>query len=72
MPLFEFKCENCENTFEELLSDKSEQVRCPNCNSKNVKRMMSTFGTNLSGKTNAAGSGASCGPCSATSCSTCK
>jgi putative FmdB family regulatory protein len=47
MPLFEFQCEECDETFEELLrrSDEATQVRCPACGSARVRRLQSGFAT---------------------------
>ena len=45
MPLYEFKCRDCDNNFEELVSFSDLQkntVECPECSSKNVKKEIST------------------------------
>lgn len=38
MPLIDFKCNECEKEFFEIVKD-GEEVRCPECNSVNVKRL---------------------------------
>lgn len=45
MPIFEYQCAKCGHTFEELVfnSDESDGVRCPDCNSKRVSKLMSSF-----------------------------
>lgn len=42
MPIFDYYCEKCDETFEKLIlpSDKSEVV-CPGCGSNKVERMVS-------------------------------
>ncbi len=44
MKLYEFICQDCSKEFEELLQDSSE-VYCPQCSSKNVKRLLSAVKT---------------------------
>jgi putative FmdB family regulatory protein len=44
MPIFEFKCKNCNHKFEELvfsaLTD-SSNITCPECGIKNAEKLMS-------------------------------
>ena len=42
MPLFEYKCENCNYRFDKMVQRWDAQVHCPLC-SGNVKKLMSTF-----------------------------
>jgi putative FmdB family regulatory protein len=44
MPIYEFKCLECENIFEMLLINANETVemKCSKCKSKNLERVMST------------------------------
>lgn len=44
MPIFEFECRDCSNRFEEL-SKGQEKISCPQCNSCNLKKLISAFGT---------------------------
>ncbi len=39
MPIFEYKCKQCDNKFEVLhkSSTNQEEVSCPKCNSKKIK-----------------------------------
>lgn len=71
MPIYEFKCNDCENEFETLVFAKDESVGCPKCNSNNVQRLMSTcaFKTEA-GFTPSKGS-SGCSTCSASSCAGC-
>ncbi|MEA3359006.1 MAG: zinc ribbon domain-containing protein [Thermodesulfobacteriota bacterium] len=54
MPLYEYKCKNCGNTFEQLVffSEKDARFDCPTCNSEETSRLMSSFS---SGSSNGAG-----------------
>ena len=40
MPVYEYTCERCGHTFEKIVFQKEEEVRCPKCNSE-VKKLMS-------------------------------
>jgi len=71
MPLYEYKCSDCETCFDALraMSDADVPIACPKCGSGNTRRMISLF--------SAVGSegviaGASCGSCTpSASCATC-
>jgi putative FmdB family regulatory protein len=41
MPLYEYLCTDCGSLSEILVSGSSEKVRCRNCGSGNVKKMLS-------------------------------
>ncbi len=45
MPLFEYRCNSCKKVFTMLLlSDREEkEVKCPYCESKDVKKEISAF-----------------------------
>ena len=45
MPLYEYKCEECEGKFEALVSfkDADNSIECPHCGSKKTNRLLSTF-----------------------------
>ncbi len=62
MPIYEYKCKNCDNEFEMIRSanDDDRDVECPECGKKKVEKIMSVF----------AGSGGSCSTCSTSSCFT--
>lgn len=46
MPIFEFKCHNCGQEFEVLVSNaEKDQVKCPECASADVKQLLSLFST---------------------------
>jgi putative FmdB family regulatory protein len=67
MPIFEFVCTTCDEPFEELVRSASaiDQVACPVCGSKQVKKKISTFAARVAGS-----SSFSLGASSAASCST--
>lgn len=50
MPIYEYVCEKCEEVFEELiLGSKAENdVQCPKCGEKEVKRKTSCFASTQS------------------------
>lgn len=47
MPIFEYKCSNCNKKFEVLHKSvyNSEKIECPECQSINVKKLISAFST---------------------------
>jgi putative FmdB family regulatory protein len=44
MPLYEYRCQGCEQTFETLRGshEKDEDVACPQCGEKKAEKLMST------------------------------
>jgi len=40
MPLYEFACQECQHTFEELVFG-NETVQCPTCQSEHLERLAS-------------------------------
>ena len=45
MPIFEYICLDCEQRFETLVLSSSEEVCCPDCESKRLEKLVSTFAT---------------------------
>ncbi len=73
MPIYEFLCNKCDNEFEELVFS-STKVECPECGSKKVKRLVSSFAFGGEGiKSSAAHDGGDCNSCglSGSACKTC-
>ncbi len=69
MPIYEYTCQSCGQEFETLVLGRDE-VACPKCRGRKVKRMMSTFAhKGSSGRM--VSSHSSCQGCAATSCATC-
>jgi putative FmdB family regulatory protein len=73
MPLYEYKCADCEMSFDALraMSDADAPIVCPKCGSERARRMISLFSA-IGSNGVIAGSGASCGSCTpSASCATC-
>ncbi len=41
MPIYEFRCESCENRFETLVRKHDESVACPACSGDQLKKLIS-------------------------------
>jgi putative FmdB family regulatory protein len=64
MPIYEYHCDDCDRSFEELVRSSSEQIACPSCASAKVKRLLSVFSSGRDIKSfgdAAAPSGGGCG-----------
>lgn len=50
MPIFEYKCNDCGKKFDILhkSSTNLEEVVCPDCQSKNSKKLLSSFSASMS------------------------
>lgn len=72
MPLFEYKCNECSKKYEVLhkSSVNENEIVCPECNSKNSRKIFSTFSASVSLSGNGSESCAS-GACSVPSYSGC-
>ncbi|MFQ5917507.1 MAG: zinc ribbon domain-containing protein [Candidatus Binatia bacterium] len=63
MPIYEYSCRKCDNTFEELLLSPRMTVACPKCESHTVERKLSVFRSPRSGvEKGGANGGCSCTP----------
>jgi len=74
VPLFEFKCQQCDVEFEELcLSSRDvEQAACPECQNGDVTKLLSVFGIKARGvDTSSASSSSKCGSCQRNTCKNC-
>jgi putative FmdB family regulatory protein len=65
MPLYEYNCPDCGETFERLrrMQDADRELDCPKCGSGEVKRLLSTFAPQMGG----GGAGGRTAPCGAPS-----
>lgn len=68
MPIYEYKCENCEKEFELFhTTAEVEVVECPVCRSQDAKKLFSTFSSSSNETANVANDnmsgccGGSCG-----------
>lgn len=45
MPIYEFECQECQATFEELvrMGNNGEGMQCPKCGSASIRKKISTF-----------------------------
>ena len=71
MPIYEYCCLRCEGQFEELILSPDEEVSCPTCGSKEVKRIISLCAFSSGGKFRPSTSGG-CEGCTSLNCSSCK
>ncbi|HQQ76163.1 MAG TPA: zinc ribbon domain-containing protein [Thermoanaerobaculia bacterium] len=65
MPLYEFTCEKCGATFEELVGAGLDGfgVTCPECGSEEIEKLVSRFASAGASTSNGGGGGGgSCGP----------
>lgn len=72
MPIYEYKCTECNNEFECLIIGSDNDVSCPECSGEKVERLMSSCSFKSSGhySSSAAPSGG-CAGCASSNCSTC-
>jgi putative FmdB family regulatory protein len=47
MPIFEYQCEQCEHTFEQLVRN-NETVECPECQATTVTKLLSAAAAHVS------------------------
>jgi len=68
MPVFEYKCSDCNSKFEVLhkSSVNQEEVNCPKCKSLNSKKLFSSFSASVSGASSYSGDSCSTGNCGTT------
>ena len=65
MPIFEYKCNDCGKKFDVLHKSSAnlEEVVCPDCQSKNSKKLLSSFSASISSGGFEGGSSCSDGSC---------
>lgn len=67
MPIYEYECKKCGNSFEELVRSAEESApKCPQCGDADTVKKLSTFSASMGG----AATGGSCtsGGCSTGTC----
>jgi putative FmdB family regulatory protein len=62
MPLFEYMCVRCGNTFEQLVRSSTQEIVCPRCKGTRVQKQMSSFAVRGTGGQNR-GAGAPAAAC---------
>lgn len=72
MPIYEFICKKCGKHFETLVSiGKENTVTCEACGSKNIQKLLSSFG--IGGGSNRLNTSSdTCPTCTTDTCTTCK
>ncbi|BBO70509.1 hypothetical protein DSCA_44390 [Desulfosarcina alkanivorans] len=76
MPIFEFKCLDCDEFLEILVMNKQEEVElaCPKCGSGNLERILSSTNHTItgggSGQPSGSGASTQTRTCSSGSCTT--
>ncbi len=76
MPIYEYKCNNCNHCFETLVLG-SDTPACPSCKSPDLSRLISKCGfvTRSTGASDdssvSVSSSSACSGCTATNCSSC-
>ncbi len=51
MPIYEFSCDDCGESFEKLVrSSSADAVECPECGSAHVTKRVSTFAARTGGR----------------------
>ena len=65
MPIFEYQCEDCKTKHEVLHKSSlhQEKVSCPKCNSRNNKKLLSTFNAAVGSGNYSDSSGCTSGNC---------
>jgi len=63
MPLYEYRCQDCDRTFERLVRRGEAVVSCPHCGGERVERLFSVFAR--------PGGSAGCASCARTTCQGC-
>jgi putative FmdB family regulatory protein len=61
MPIYEYHCPDCEETFEAFVrkSRETEELRCPECGSAAIERLISSFATSIPARARSASCGSS-------------
>ena len=51
MPIYEYRCESCQRSFEALVTRAEPQAECPECGSRQLAREMSVFASGVGAET---------------------
>lgn len=61
MPIYEYRCLDCEHEFEKLVRNGNERVVCLACGTEHVMRKISLFASKSGDRFVSAGTGGGCG-----------
>jgi len=70
MPIYEYTCEECELTFEELVRN-GVPVACPRCGTHEVRKLLSRFAVHSSSSDMGGRGAKNCSSCAGSHCATC-
>ncbi len=68
MPIYEYRCKQCEGEFEKYVAGASTAVVCPSCASEQVMRKLSVFGLKTVGALQSSGTSGGGGGCCGGGC----
>jgi putative FmdB family regulatory protein len=68
MPIYEYRCNQCEREFEKYVQSAQAAVACPGCQSARITRRLSGFGMRGAGTTVASGGMSGGGGCCGGGC----
>ena len=72
MPLYEYRCDDCQQTFEALVrAGQADEAGCPTCGTSEVRRLLSVFSAPRSGARGGDGAAAPSGGCCGGACGHC-
>ncbi len=63
MPIFEYRCLNCDKDFETLVMRSEETPQCPSCDGTRLEKQLSVFAVGNGGELARPESPAPCGSC---------
>jgi len=61
MPIYEYICDDCKNSFEKIVVNRQQDISCPKCSGKNAKIQLSVFSSAIAGGSTKSSSGSSGG-----------
>jgi len=71
MPIFEYRCKDCDRPFEQIVPRYDSEATCPHCKSAQVEKQLSVFAVTGGSKDPAPMSDAGCGHCGAATPGSC-